>query len=143
MSLFLILAMYPSWTFDRKEPLSFLGSTIREIFDRPLIPEEIFSHRGAVEKDDNVVFYYSDGFYLFWYDKRVWQIRYDRTFKDSIKGFSMGMDRKKAMKMKGKLLKESEAFAIFQIQDNPYPVRIKLYFENEVLEDLYIYRADY
>jgi hypothetical protein len=34
-------------------------------------------------------------------------------------------------------------YLTFQISESPYPVRMKLYFTEEILDDFYIYRADF
>ena len=143
LTVLILSAVYSLWSLEKSEPVFFLGNQISDIFGYPFLPEEIFPNRGPVENDDNVIFYYSDGFYLFLFADRVWQVRYDRTYEGFILGVQMGMSRGEILSYFNTPLKDVEEYVIFQIKDTPYPVRIKLYFENEILDDLYVYRADY
>lgn len=129
------------------EPLTLIGLGVSEIFKYSESPEEIFPNRGIEEDEDNVVFYYPGGIYLFIYQNRVWQVRYDRTYTKSLLDAEMGMDRSQILidsRAEGYVpLSEGDDFLTFQIFSVPYPVRIKMYFEEEKLDDLYVYRADF
>lgn len=133
--------------FEISQPFSLLGLTVKEVFDSTVKPDEIFPNRGVQESEDNVIFYYSGGFYLFLYENRVWQVRYDRNYTDSLLNLKIGMSR--SMILSDSLEKnlvpmaDGEDYLTFQIRETPYPVRIKLYFVEEKLDDLYIYRADF
>ncbi|MDA3811248.1 MAG: hypothetical protein PF518_13075 [Spirochaetaceae bacterium] len=133
--------------FDANETLSYLGATISEIFEYPVIPEEIYPNRGIEEDEDNVIFYYSNGFYLFLFENRVWQVRYDRNYKEAI--LDLKMENTMVQILADKLeegitpLFSGDNYLTFQIAESPYPVRMKLFFTDDKLDDLYIFRADF
>ena len=56
-------------------------------------PREIFPLRGLEEAEDDVVFFYDESLYMFWYRNRVWQVRFDRRFERRVLGLTMGMSR--------------------------------------------------
>ena len=143
----LLILPLESQAFDLTEPLSILGSEVIDVFDSPFVPQEIFSNRGVEADEDNVVFYYTNGFYLFLFNNRVWQIRFDKTFQEEILNLQIGMIRSEVLSAKLDAgfvpISNGEDFVTFKISDSPYPVRMKLFFQEDELEDLYIYRADF
>ena len=143
----LLLVNFNASAFELQEPLSILGNEIENIFESEILPSAIYPNRGIESDEDNVVFYYSNGFYLFLFDNRVWQIRFDQTFKEEILKIKMGILRSEILseKLDAGLIPIStgEDFVTFEIIDSPYPVRMKLYFTDDKLDDLYIYRADF
>lgn len=141
------LLLFSSAAFDRTDPERLLGLQVGDIFQSEDHPSEIFPSRGVEADEDNVVFYYEGGFYLFLFNSRVWQVRYDRTYSGMFKEVSMGMDRTSVLSATleaGKLpVSTGEDYVTFQLADSPYPVRMKLFFTEDKLDDLYVYRADF
>jgi hypothetical protein len=133
--------------FDSSDPLSQIGLTLHDLFESSRIPDEVFPNRGVEEREDNVVFYYSEGVYFFLYENRVWQVRYDRYFSETFYTLKLGMSRTQVLSnsLEKELLPlvSGEDYLTFQISDSPYPVRMKLYFVDELLDDFYLYRADF
>jgi len=142
-----VIVVLESGAFDLYDPISCLGSEIEDIFSTSPVPDEIYPNRGVEPDEDNVIFYYSNGFYLFLFGNRLWQVRYDRTYGDLVYDLKMGMDRSILLTLKlneGMTpLSSGDNYLTFQIQESPYPVRIKLFFVEDKLDDLYIYRADF
>ena len=145
--LFLNFLIFHSSAIDLLDPLTVLGSTIDDIFQADSRPAEIFPNRGVEPDEDNVVFYYDNGFYLFLFNNRVWQVRYDKTFSGELYKLRIGMSREDVLS--GSLsqqqipISSGEDFVTFELSQSPYPLRMKLYFMEGMLEDLYIYRADF
>ncbi len=140
---FLFFSIITIQSQNFSDPLIFLGGTLNEIIEHDFIPDEVFSSRGAAENEDNVVFYYENGFYLFLYANRIWQVRYDKNFDGNILDFQLGMDRADILGLRGSPLIEDDAFIVYEIEGKQYPVRIKFFFIDDKLDDLYIYRSDY
>lgn len=145
--IFSIIGLFQVTAIELSDPIALLGSGIENLFRSDIIPSEIFPNRGVEADEDHVVFYYKNGVYLFLHNDRVWQVRYDRNFESSFKDLKMGQ-------LRGEILirfLESELIPIstgedhltFQWDDSPYPVRMKLYFSEGILDDLYVYRADF
>lgn len=133
--------------FNLSEPVSFLGAEISDLFSAEQIPQEIFPNRGIEPDEDNVVFYYRGGFYLFLYKNRVWQVRYDRTSEELPLDLIIGEGRSylltRLMEEEMIPLSSDDDSVTFQLLESPWPVRMTLYFSEDRLDDLYIYRADF
>ncbi len=106
-------------------------------------PQHVYPIRGDQPWQDDVVFFYSTHLYLYWYDDRVWQVRFDRNFEGSVLGLSMGASREDAQKSLGKPIASREDWEIFQLPDRGFPVRARLFFTSDRLSDIYIYRSDF
>ena len=145
-SLLFIFLLFHCGAIDLTDPLSILGSELEEIFNSESVPEEIFPNRGEEADEDNVVFYYNNGFYLFLYNNRVWQVRYDRTFSEKLLNLHMTMSRSEILSISLEAglvpISSDEDFVTFQLGDSPY-VRMKLYFADDQLDDVYVFRADF
>lgn len=119
------------WTLD--EALSWLGT-----------PETMFPFRGDEATEDNIVFYYPNSLYLFWFKDRVWQLRVDENWKGEIDGVRMGMKQNRITRLWGPAINDWDENPTWTLPDRGYPVRIRLYFDdNDRLVDLYVYRSDW
>ena len=125
------------------DPMRFIGMDPENAFGAIGAPREVFPLRGGETAEDNVVFFYPDFMYLFWYDNRVWQVRCDRRFASSVLGFSLGMDRKTVEGKSQRSLSPLGDSLYFSIDTGQYPLRVRLVFVNEALSDIYVYRSDY
>lgn len=121
----------------------YLGYTLSDAFEAFGPPEEVFAHRGKKEWQDNVVFYYPDHLYLFWFENRVWQVRLDERYEDEIAGFSMGLPQEEVTASLGKPFFEDDESIMYILPDIGVPVRMRLFFKEEQLVDLYIFRGDF
>lgn len=123
---------------------SLLGLTLTQAFTEFAPPEEVFPLRGAAAWQDDVVFYYPDHSYLFWFRDRVWQVRVDRRFDlPVLGGITIGSSIADVESILGTPFHTGEHSLIFILPDQGYPVRARLFFENDKLIDLYVYRGDF
>ena len=106
-------------------------------------PAEIFPLRGDAAGEDDVVFYYPRHLYLFWFGNHVWQVRLDRRYEGEILGLKMGARRQEVLALLGSPLAEPEDTLIFQLTDRGYPVRLRLFFSTDGLNDVYCDRGDF
>ena len=106
-------------------------------------PAEIRSWRGDSPEEDNVLFYYADHLYLFWFRNRVWQVRLDGRSGDSFRNLTMGMTRADVLIQWGSPPYEVEGSWIYDLEDRGWPVRARLFFDDDTLSDLYVYRSDW
>ncbi len=121
----------------------YLGYTLKQAYEMFGPPEEVFTFRGAESGQDNVVFYYADHLYLFWYENRVWQVRLDERYKGTIAGIEMGISKGEILKLFDKPFYEDRESFIYILPDRGIPVRLRLYFKNDALVDAYVYRGDF
>jgi len=121
-----------------------LGLTTEEVFTLPDIPQSVFTYRGETPGEDNVVFYYRDSFYLFWFHDRIWQVRADKRWKGELDGVHMGMNLQDVINLWGPPINDRDENPTWTLPDRGYPVRIRLYFSSTGgLEDIYVYRSDW
>ncbi len=120
-----------------------LGLTLAEVFSTYGPPEEVFPLRGDSAWQDDVVFYYPDHSYLFWFRDRVWQVRVDERFGDPVLGVAIGESMEEVEQVLGSPFHADGASLIFLLPDRGYPVRARLFFESDRLTDVYVYRGDF
>jgi hypothetical protein len=138
-----LLALLAPAAAQEIEPLRLIGLEIRDAVAAVGLPQEMFSYRGPEESLDNVVFYYPDHRYLFWYRNRVWQVRCDKRFTGPILGFTLGMTREQVEKVSSWLLIPSGDSLYFDAAESRIPVRVRLVFTGGLLTDVYVYRSDF
>jgi hypothetical protein len=108
------------------------------------LPQNMFVFRGTEEKRDNVVFYYPDHVYLFWFKDRVWQVRYDGRSTAGFRGLAPGMTRREAEAVvTERPLVASGDSLYFDLATEAFPVRVRLVFAGSTLSDIYVYRSDF
>jgi len=132
-------------TLPGGQPLvTLLGMTLKAAMETFGAPEQVFSVRGRSAWEDDVVFYYPDNSYLFWFRDRVWQVRVDRRFDGKvIGGVSMGDSRGAVEQVLGRPFHVGKDSEIFILADRGFPVRARLFFSDDRLSDLYVYRGDF
>jgi hypothetical protein len=125
------------------DPTQFIGLDLKSALDALGAPQAVFSFRGQVEAQDNVVFFYRDFLYLFWYRNRVWQVRCDRRFARPLFGVAMGMPREVIERSSPRQFISKGDSLFFDLEEAKYPLRVRLVFSNDALSDIYIYRSDF
>ena len=140
----------PDIKFSVSSPDEILGLTPAEAYQKMGAPFEIFPMRGENEWQDDVVFYYSNHVYLFWFKNRVWQFRADKRFEGTILGLKIGLSRKEVNKMIGKPFKNNDSSEVYLNPKNitryetGFPVRMKVFYDDDnMTTDIYIYRGDF
>lgn len=134
----------PRHSFPGERPLAaLLGMTLKEAAAAFGPPEQVFPVRGAKPWEDDVAFYYRDHSYLFWFRDRVWEVRVDRRFGGTAIGVRMGETRAEVAKVLGKPFHVGTDSEIFILPGRGYPVRARLFFTEDHLSDLYVYRGDF
>ncbi len=144
LALLLVLAASPSQA-QNAQPLDLpavVGLTLAEALERFGAPAEVSAVRGEESWQDDVVFFYPQHLYLFWYQNRVWQVRLDALYQGVFLGLAMGASRSAVTQTLGAPMKELPDSLVYQLEERGYPVRLRLYFEEERLVDLYCFRAD-
>jgi hypothetical protein len=126
-----------------------LGFSIEQVYENYGIPAEIFPFRGEEEWQDNVVFYFPNHFYLFWFQNRVWQVRIDTRYSPYFMGIRMGMSKADVTRKLGEPFYIDTDSIVYNLPDQGVPVRMRLFFSISEpaiiseLTDVYIYRGDF
>ena len=125
------------------DPTHLIGLDLPAAVSALGLPQEMSTYRAAGENLDNVVFYYPDYLYLFWYRNRVWQVRCDRRFAGPVLGLTLGMSREQVERASPRQLTPNGDSLYFDLDSKSYPIRVRLVFTSGVLYDLYVYRSDF
>jgi hypothetical protein len=125
------------------DPVPLLGMDTAAAFESFGPPREVFAVRGAGEDEDDVVFFYDSFLYLFWFQNRVWQVRYDRRFDGRVRGVAIGMSRAEVQSLCGGCMAEQEGSLYFDLPAAPCPARMRVVFEEGAACDIYVYRSDW
>ncbi|TFG65047.1 MAG: hypothetical protein E4H36_01235 [Spirochaetales bacterium] len=121
----------------------YLGYTPDQAFAELGAPLEIYPERGKDSTADTVVFYYGNHLYLYWYGNRVWQIRADRRYEESLFQLFMNAEKQQVLDTLGVPFYSDTDSVIYRLPDRGYPVKMRLFFNGSRLSDLYIYRGDF
>jgi len=128
---------------DGGEPTRAIGMELKSAVETFGLPQSMFSFRGSEEARDDVVFYYPDHMYLFWYKDRVWQVRYDRRSTAVVHGVSLGMSRQEVEAAVPERPLVANGDSLYFDLAGSYPVRVRLAFAGSSLTDIYVYRSDF
>jgi hypothetical protein len=128
---------------DALDPVQLIGLGPGEAMRLLGAPEALYTERGEEQRQDDVVFYYPQHLYLFWFEDRVWQVRLDGRYEGEAFGLHMGDGRERVLALMGRPLRELPDSLVYQLPDRGYPMRLRLFFgDGELLADLYCYRGD-
>jgi len=119
-----------------------IGLNLEEVYQSLGVPAEVYALRGKTPEQDDVVFYYPSHLYLFWFEKRVWQVRVDDRFSGQVFSFSMGTSLQQVIAELGRPILQFPDSLVFHIEDRGYPIQARLYFDESGLVDLYCFRGD-
>jgi hypothetical protein len=139
-AIFISAAPLAAQDFD---PLELIGLDPVSALEVHGAPREVFPFRGVEEPQDNVVFFYPDFTYLFWFKNRVWQVRCDKRFNGTLFGLRLGMSREEAKSEIGRIQIEQGDSLYFDVIEATYPIRVRLVFADGILSDVYVYRSDF
>lgn len=139
----LVLAAAGAAASGPDDPTGLIGMDPSQAYAALGAPREIFAWRGEDPAEDDIVFFYSDFRYVFWFRSRVWQVRFDQRYAGTVLGFSLGMGRGEVLARGEGRLQESDGSLYLALDTGPYPVRVRLAMVDDRLADIYVYRGDW
>ncbi|OHD67404.1 MAG: hypothetical protein A2177_03745 [Spirochaetes bacterium RBG_13_68_11] len=125
------------------DSIDLIGMDPAQVFAALGAPREIFTWRAAEPTEDNIVFFYADFRYVFWFQSRVWQVRFDNRYTGAVLGFSIGMKRADVEAGGQGRLQESGGSLFLSLDTGRYPVRVRLAMLDDRVDDIYLYRSDW
>lgn len=137
-----LLSFIPQAEAEELDIPSLIGMDLASAIEGFGAPQEVYAVRGEELRQDDVVFYYEQHFYLFWFRNRIWQVRLDGRYGDNFFKVSMGAAREEVLEAMGQPFKELDDSLIYNLEDRGYPVRLRFYFTHGQLDDFYCYRGD-
>lgn len=127
---------------DAFDPSVCLGFDLPAIAGACGFPSRVYPLRGEEPWQDDVVLRYGDAYSLFLFRDRVWQVRVWEA-GGSLGGVRIGDTREQVLEALGNPAGEPEGSLVFNLPDAGYPVRLRVCFSDDVVCDLYLYRADF
>jgi hypothetical protein len=143
VSLLLLASNVPGLHADDADPMTIIGMDLKTATAALGLPQSMFPFRGTEADRDDVVFYYPDHVYLFWFRDKVWQVRYDMSFTGTVFGLNLGTPRDQIQASPTRPLLPLDDSLYFDVDSAGYPVRVRLVFTGGYLSDLYVYRSDF
>ncbi len=125
------------------DPIDLIGMDPAQLTAALGAPREIFTWRAADPIEDDIVFFYPDFRYVFWFQSRVWQVRFDNRYAGTVLGFSIGMRRSDVEAAGRGTLQESADSLFLSLDTGRYPVRVRLAMLDDRVDDIYVYRSDW
>lgn len=120
-----------------------IGYTPDRVIETLGAPDYVQVIRGEEEKEDDVLFYYNNSVYIYFNGNRVWQMRVDKNYSDIILRLKLGNSRTYVRSLLGEPLDEKDSSYIYRMPDQGYPLILRLYFTEDRVDDIYLYRGDY
>jgi len=139
----LVLAAAVRAAAEGDDPTCLIGMDPSQALAALGAPREIFAWRGEEPAEDDIVFFYPDFRYVFWFQSRVWQVRFDHRYEGTVLGFSIGMDRDEVLALGEGKLQEAGDSLYLALDTGPYPVRVRLAMIDDRIADIYVYRSDW
>lgn len=143
--IFLCITAFSGYAQDAAPfPEEAIGLTLEQAISVFGYPDSMYVYRGEEAWQDDVVFYYPNHLYLFWYNDRVWQIRLDKRYTAPFFGLSIGDSKETVNELLGNAIGAEENWEVYQMASDGFSIRMRLFYseENEI-NDVYIYRGDY
>lgn len=140
-ALMVLLFVFMVGTLGAEPPDDCLGMPLQEVFDTCGVPSEVFPLRGEEPWQDDVVFRYAADYSLFIFRDRVWQVRVWES--GSLAGVALGASRAEVLDILGEPAGEVDGSLVFSLPSKDYPVRLRVIFNDDLVSDIYLYRADF
>lgn len=120
-----------------------LGMVLFQVFEQYGMPLRMYVQRGDEPWQDDIVFFYNDFSYIYWNNDRVWQVRFDHRHLDPIFGVRMGQDLASVRTILGEPVFQAEDELLYRLAERGFPIRLRLLFGEQGLEDAYVYRSEF
>ncbi len=127
-----------------EDPAVLLGLTPTQAISRFGPPARVYAVRGAEPWQDDVVFEYGEGFSLFLFMDRVWQVRVSSAYAAPVWGISVGAALERASAVLGTPDRDLGGAYEWALPGEAWPVRLRGVMDAKGrIAELYAYRADF
>lgn len=130
-------------TIIEDDPAPLLGLGVPEAIARCGAPASVLPVRGEEAWQDDVAFKYREGYTLFLYGDRLWQLRFAEPYAGSVYGLFVGDAADKAYSLLGEPYERLPDSLVYRMPYRGYPVRLRLDLREGSIADIYVYRADF
>ena len=126
------------------DPSAFIGTGVSDFIESWGFPDSVYPLRGDEPWQDDVVFYYSRGISFYLFKERVWQVRIDEHSPFSWRGIGPGSRSSEIAGALGKAPIHSESdWEVYFLAEMPFPLRLRVFYEDGQAVDFYLYRGDF
>lgn len=140
----LVLAPLGAQTYLPLPEARVLGMTPAEAIAEFGPPRSMYIQEAEEALFRDIVFFYPDYSYLYWFEDRVWQIRFDQRHLDPLLGLKMGDRQDAARQLLGEPIFEDAGELVYALDIRAFPARLRLLFDPlKGLHEIYIYRSDF
>lgn len=139
----ILLILLTITTFSVFSLDQYIGFTPTEVIETFGAPEYIYTERGAREEEDDIIFFYNNRVYVYFNQNRVWQLRVDVNFKLDVLNIKIGDSKTRVKEVLGDSYKEYDNSTLFRRPDAGYPLYLRVYYVNDKVNDIYLFRGDY
>ena len=121
----------------------YIGLTPSEVVENFGAPDVVYSERGLEEHEDDVIFFYNNRVYAYFNNNRVWQLRVDSLYESLLEGIGIGSSSSAVKDALGEAYKVYEDSAVYRRPDAGFPIYLRVYYLNDKVSDLYLFRGDF
>ena len=140
----MLLPLYAQDSALRDNPAGMIGMTLEQAAAALGNPSRVYASRGEEPWQDDVVFVYDGHVSLYWYQNRVWQVRFDPGYEGSAGGLRIGMVREQVSRTLGIPPASSEEDGeVFVLSRRGIPLRLQVFYREGRVYDVYLYRGDF
>ncbi len=125
-----------------EDPSALLGMGLDEAWMAFGAPSRVYPLRGDEEWQDDVVFEYAQGFSLFWFGDRLWQIGFSSGYRGKVLGIVPG-GAEASLSALGKPIARTDGFLVYELPYRGFPLRLRARVAAGRIEEAYVYRADF
>lgn len=125
------------------DPAPILDLSLEEAWNRLGPPKNVLAVRGNEPWQDDVAFEYGEGFLVYWYRGRPWQIRLSGGYEGSCFGFFLGDSPDKVLSLLGSTDRSEADTLEWRLPWRGYPVRLRILVRDGAVSEAYVYRSDY
>lgn len=127
-----------------EDPALLLGLNPAQALSRFGPPARVYAVRGAEPWQDDVVFEYGEGFSLFLFMDRVWQVRVSSAYAAPVWGITVGATLERASAVLGSPDRDLGGAYEWALPGEAWPVRLRGVMDAKGrIAELYAYRADF
>jgi len=127
-----------------EDPAVLLGLDPAQAIARFGPPASVFAVRGTEAWQDDVVFDYGNGFSLFLFMDKVWQVRIAEPYARPVLGFIVGSTKERAASALGAPAVELTGSCEWILPGEAWPVRLRgIVDDSGAIHEMYVYRADF
>jgi hypothetical protein len=121
------------------DPITVVGMTLAMVYARYGIPESVYAVRGTEEWQDDVVFVYANGWDLYIYQDRVWQVGLKSAY-----GISLGDPGGVVSLVLGDGVEVYTGYMLYPLPSRSWPLQLRIDLDAAgKVTAIFVFRSDF